>query len=295
MSVGLGTGCGSREPSPGPATGVGALAPLPAPDLGTVVARVDGVPIYAAEVAAQMERGGESAPEAVEALVRFQLLAARAAEGGHLQLEPLPKALLVERLLERDFEPRANLADIPEAALREAYERNKKFFVHPRMVEVALLSVYTGPTMKPEPRKERTATAHALAEYLAKRPIRTLEAWQEIAKDPQWAARKVSFRRFWQGPTQAFGPFWEGVAGPIQKLSRPGQSSGLIVDDSGFHFALYLDEKPPSNRSFEEVRSEIAQRVHSDWQKQAFTELVANLAGRYQAKVFPDRRLIREP
>jgi hypothetical protein len=270
--------------------------PLPAPDLGEVVGRVAGVPIFAGEVQAEMARSASGPRQAFDRLAGLQLLAewARRTKQSTQQTTTLPEAppaLLVQRLLERDFEPSTTAARMPEADLRRAYQQMRDLYVHPRLVEVALLSVYTGPNMKPEPRERARQTALALGEELRRQPRLTPEEAQALARLPEWKSRKVVYWRFWQGPDRHSGPFGGKVAPAIARLSRPRQTSGLIEDDSGYHFALYLGERAPLNVTFEQAREEIREKAYPEWRRYRFESMVKQLAQEHAVEVYRDRVL----
>ena len=274
------------------ASSAGAWQPLPAADLGPVVGKVGDLPIYAAEVRAEMARGGRSAKEAFGTVVKLHLLAERGRRAGRaLPASEAPPELLVQRFLERDFEPGITVDQMPEADLRRAYQQVQANYVHPRLVEVALLSVYTGPNMKPEPRARAREAAQALAEELAARPRRTAAELAALAEEKQWLDRKVAYWKFWQGPDRQHGPFGGKVAPAVQRLRRPGQQSGLIEDDSGYHFALYVDEKPAKNVSFETAREEIRAKAYPAWRRHKFDELVNRLTREHAVQIHADRVL----
>jgi hypothetical protein len=280
--------CGAQPGSRQPAV---AAAPAPAPDLGPVVARVAGHPIHAAEVRAQAARDGVGSRAALDRLVAVLLLAERARERpGGLAAPPgaAGAPLLVQRLLERDFEPRSRPQDIPERDLRAAYESVKDHYVHPRMVEVGLLSVYTGPGMKPEPRARAEATARELNAQLRKQPPASLEAFSAMARDPAWSARKVRFQRMWQGPSRQFGNFGGKVAPAIQQLTRPGQMSPLIEDDSGYHVAWYLRDDPARDTPFEQAREEVRGKFYPVWRQQRFQALTHEAAAGHTVELHVD-------
>jgi hypothetical protein len=130
------------------------------------------MPIHAAEVTAQAQRTGSPPRQALDDLIRFQLLVERARQrvAGKTDRDPTADPLLVQRLLERDLEPTLRPQDIPDEELRRAYEQVKTYYVRPRMVEVGLLSVYTGPNMKPAPRARAQETARLLEQHLARNP-----------------------------------------------------------------------------------------------------------------------------
>jgi hypothetical protein len=279
--------CRSR---PDPGAGADPWQPLPAPDLGELVGRVGGVPIFAGEVQAEMARSGRGPRQAFDALVELHLLAERARQAKHtLSLSEVPRALLVQRLLERDFEASTTAAQMPDEDLRRAYEQVRDHYVHPRLVDVALLSVYTGPNMRPEPRERARQTAMALAEELRRQPRLTAEDAQALARLPEWKARKVVYWRFWQGPDRHSGPFGGKVAPAVTRLTRPRETSGLVEDDSGYHFALYLGERPPRNVSFAEAREEVREKAYPEWRRHRFETLVKRLAQEHTVEVHRDR------
>jgi hypothetical protein len=284
----LGSGCG-RDSGPTPGTGPTSLE---APDLGPVMARVGDIPIHASEVTAQAQRTGRPPRQALDDLIRFQLLAERARLRLSAKVDPDPgaDAVLVQRLLERDLEPKLRPQDIPDEDLRRAYEQVKTHYVRPRMVEVGLLSVYTGPNMKPAPRARAQETARLLEQHLARNPPRTIEAFAGIATTAPWSERKVTFWRFWQGPTNEHGPFGGNNVPPaIHRLKRPGERSGLIEDDSGYHFAWYLSEQAPSNVPFEAAREELREKFFPTWRQQRFNQLTGQLGANHKIEVYPDR------
>jgi hypothetical protein len=279
-------GCGRGSE---PARGSGAV--LTAPDLGPVVARVGQVPIHASEVTAQAQKTGQPPRQALDGLIRFQLLAERARQrpGPKGDPDPALEALLVQRLLERDLEPTLRPQDIPDEDLRRAYDQVKAHYVRPRMVEVGLLSVYTGTGMKPEPRARAQETARLLEQHLARNPPRTIEAFAAIATTPPWSERKVRYWKFWQGPTRDNGPFGGKVPEVIHRLKRPGERSGRIDDDSGYHFAWYLSEEAPKHVPFEAARSELREKYFPTWRQQRFNQVAGQMGAGHKIEVYPDR------
>jgi hypothetical protein len=276
-------------------------APRPARDLGAEVARVGSRPIFAAEVAGQSARFRLTPAQALDQLIEFELLAQRAHEQGRSspapgaasasRIDEARRQLLVERLLEQEFEPGIRREDVPEADLRKLYDQNLPRFVHPRLVEVALLSVYTGPGMKPGPRARAEVTAHDLWDFVSKSPLRSPEAFADIAKDKTWSDRKVAYWHLIQGPDRKSGPFGANVGGALQKLRSKGETSPLIIDDSGFHIARYIDEKPPIDVPFAKAREEILAGYFPIWRHQRFIAWTTQLGGSHGVEVFDDRLL----
>ena len=263
--------------------------PMAAPDLGKVVARVGQVPIYATQVLAEAKEAAKSPREALEALVDRFLLAEQARSLGWRPPtgeDSEVQSAMVQRLLERELEPAQRAEAIPDSVLRPIYERTRNGFVHPRLVEVGLLAVYTGARMKDAPRARREKTARDLEAYLRAHPAQSLEAFKSIARDPVWSKRYVLYRRFLQSPDL---PLSKQVGKEIVKLKAEGETTSLLSDDDGFYIARYIDERPPQNITFEEVRPKLAAGYVDIWQRQNFTDFTAKLMKAHGAVAYYER------
>jgi hypothetical protein len=81
----------------------------------------------------------------------------------------------------------------------------------------------------------------------------------------------------------------------LQRLHTKGETSPLIVDDSGFHIARYIDEKPPVDVPFEKARPEILAGYFPVWRRQRFINWTGQLGSNHGAEVFTDRLLAGNP
>lgn len=257
-----------------------------------VVARVGGIDLLASDVLRQMRFSGKPPREALDELIHFELLAAAAARAVSAHEPDVVEAAAgaaVSRLVAAEIEPLLGKDQIPESVLRDVYQKGLTAFVHPRLVEVAMLNVYTGPRMKDAPRARAAATARALETFLRQRAPQTQtgsEDFEAIAADPAWKERSVKFSRVWQGTDQ---PFPGEVGKEVQRLKAPGQTTPMVTAETGFHVARYLAERPPKNVPFEQARQEIADQIHERWKTGRFLELTAEMAGSHVIEAFPDR------
>jgi len=261
--------------------------PEPAPDLGSIVARVGTVPIYARELEAQTARSKSMPREALSELIALHLLAERAHHDNPFWpdwFDPELRSALAQRLIEREIWPQVQEDSVPDQELRAIYQRAIDAFVHPRLVEAGFLIVYTGAPMKPGPRAERETIAKALAVTVASRIIHGPEDFEAIANNPAWSSRHVTFRRTFQGPDQ---PFSSEVGAEVLKLKAPGDVTPLIQDPDGFFLATYAGEKPPANQSFAEVRAELRQRYYERWRVQRIEQLTRAMAQGHRVELHP--------
>jgi len=265
--------------------------PEPSATPGAVVARVGSVPITSSDVASQMSRTpGLNAREALQQRITFEVLA-QAAAG-----EPPPvtsddiaerKQVEVARLVEREIEPQLRPESIPEADVRALYERGKRRFVHGRLVQAAILCLFTGARMNPERRARVEQNAKLLDAYLDGHPAATSAALEALASEPQWAERKVSISIVWQDQDQA-EPFPAVVAHALGALHKPGDRTPLVGDETGYYIAQYVAEQPPQHQSFEEVAPALRTEMYEPWRRQRFLRLTMDLSAGHEIEVFPD-------
>lgn len=259
-------------------------APGPAPDLGAVVARVGEVAIHAAEVSAQAARTGKPPRAALEDLIALHLLA-EPLRGQWPPADPqarqLEQEMLVQRLLEREFEPGSRKEDMPDSVVRVLYDGAIDKFVHPKLVEVAVLTVTPGKKATPEARAEARKTILELKALIDARPLRTPEDLQEAIADGKWYSRRVQFFRFLQAGDKPYSAKFAAEAG---RMKTPGETA-LIEDEYGFYITRYISERPPQNKTFEMVRQELRDGFYPRWRQGKFLEFVQQAKGRHHVEL----------
>ena len=254
-----------------------------------VVATVAGTPIHAADVAAQMGRAGVDARHALEELVTFEILARAAANQAPISPDPIEREaqrnVKVQRLIEREIEPRLAPNAIDDSDVRAIYERGKARFVHGRLVQVEVLCLFTGARMNVEPRARVEENGRKLQAFLSTRPTANAGDFDAIAKDPVWIDRKVSITTVWQDREHPFPPV---VGRAVQSLSQPGDTTDLVGDETGYYIARYISEKPPEDISFAQAAPGIRQEMYEPWRRQRFLQLSLALAQGHDIEVFPE-------
>lgn len=253
-----------------------------------VVATVDGVGIHASDVAVQMQRRGTTDRRAaLEDCLTFEVLA-RAAAGRATEPDAAAQAAvrqaIVQRLVEREIEPLLTRQAIPDAEVRALYEKGKPRFVHGRLVQATVMGFFTGARMKAEPRAHAERTARLLEAFLNEHPDIDAAA---LAKDPSWAERKLSVSTVWQEENRD-EPYPLIVGRALASLHHPGARTPLLIDETGAYIARYLDEKPPENRSFEQVAPELRDEMFEPWRRQRFQRLVTDMAAGHDVAIDPE-------
>lgn len=280
----FGTSCSPRQIADSDWT------PTESPDLGAVVAWVGRVPIFAKQAEAEVKKAGKSPRAALEDLIESNLLAERARQGGLIPMassDSEVKRALVQRFLEKELEARLQPEAVPDSVLRPLYDRALDNFVHPRLVEIGVLGIYTGAPMRDEPRQTRAGFAKELAVYLEKHPAKTLDEFAAVARDPYWVERHVTFTRKFQSPDK---PFPKEVGIEAAKLQKQGDITPLVSTEDGYFIARYIDERPPENVTFEQARGVILLAgYYEHWRRQQFLEFTNKLMQAHKVEAHFDR------
>jgi hypothetical protein len=200
-------------------------------------------------------------------------------------LDDLSEAM-VQRILEREFEPDLRPDKIPDSVLRPLYDRAKDVFVHPRLVDVAMLAIYTGALMKDAPRQERAQTAKELAAAVLKKKPKTLDEFMAIASEPEWHERHVVATKLTQGLDK---PLSRPIGLEVAKLHDVGQMTPLMTDENGFFIARYVSDRPPKNVGFAEARPELADKYFDIWRRQRFMDFTGKLLQQHHVEAYYDR------
>ncbi len=193
----------------------------------------------------------------------------------------------MQLLLERELEPHLGKDAIPDDVLRDLYQKALSVFVHPRLVEVGLLIVYTGARMKDEPRAEALETARALEAYVhvttcGQRPT----PGRRSPPSPPGATARCSS----PGPgKRSTSPSPIEVGRAVATLQHPGDTTPLIVNEMGCFLACYVSERPPENVTFEQARDKLRDQVYERWKKAQFLEFAQTAANPHRIEAYPER------
>lgn len=273
-------GC-KRAPSATP------WVPEAAPGLGPVVARVGEVPIFAAEVSGQAARTGKAPKQALADLIELHLLAERVkprwpALARDSEARALEQEMLVQRLLEREFEPVTRLQDMPDSVVKVIYDASVDRFVHPRLVEVAVLALTPGKKATPTARAEARKLMTELKAQVDLRKERTPEDLQAAIVDGPWRAKKVQYFKFTQAGDK---PYSARFGAEVGKMKTAGETMGVIEDEFGFYIARFITDHPAQSRTFEQVKGELRDAFYPRWRQGKFLEFTQQLAAGHEVEI----------
>lgn len=284
-------GCGAK-PAESPAASSVPEAAAPAdPRLAEVVATVDGRPIRVADVEAQLRAAGGTPRAALEALIDAEAAASEAARRG-LASDPevieAERRELARRYLQLGFEREVTPANVTEDELRHAYEKNRWKLVHGEVRRTYHILAQVGTAEGPEKR----AIARARAEEVARRARKVTSAAEFQALGPALSDQALTLRVEPFG-TERSGQAVKEFADAAFALGRPGDVSGVVETQFGYH-VIYLDEiVAPENITYEQALPRLREGLWPAVQRRELGKLIDRLRAQHQIVQFPDK--LEEP
>jgi hypothetical protein len=276
-AMGVSSAC--RENAPPPAkVNLPDLALAQNKATSSIVATVNGIPIFAEDVARQAAAEGTPPTEALNTLISMETLVHAAIERHIPQSDDGVtgwKQILAQAWISRDLEPQISPDKIPLPVLKQVYEKAKEGFNHSRLVRIFVMDFYAFPSGGPQRRKQaQESAASLLTELQNLKPPITAEQLQTMAGTERWMKLDLKAGVTWQSETQ---PYPESIAKAALAMQNWGELSPVIEDASGFHVLVYLGERAGAKKGFDEAESDIRNAISKQWQKQRFSEITGEL------------------
>lgn len=270
---------------------------------GPAVARGSGFTITADEFKARIDEQSpflrarysslDRKKEFLDNLIRFEVLAREAQRQG-LDKDPdvqnTLKKIMVQKLVQKNFQQdQAAAADMPEAELQKYYEEHGSEYNRPRKVRVAAV-VLNAPVGSPERAKKLATAKKALQKLRAEEKKNTLAFAQIVSgfsEDPatKAAAGDLGFKAH----GELAKSHSEQVADAAFAL-KAGETSGVIETPTALYILKYTGEQPELNRSFDQVRAQIANKLHRERKTKEFDEWLRGL--KEKAKISVDEKAL---
>ncbi len=256
-----------------------------------VVARVDGEPVHADEVAVLARAMGVAPRVALERIVDERLLAREARRRGLVTADDEVDArwrASIQELVAREVEATNTPATVPNEVFAELFERRRVALTHDGLVEVvhALAAVEgdAGVTALDAARATASRFAARLRERYGERPTR--EQFEALAHD-EFSAMRVEpigpFDRTGQSPDGArfVEPFVRGA----WALRDDAPLSPVVTTQFGAHVILRVGSAPPNVRPMAEVRARVVREGVEMRRGAALGELVVRLRAAASVRV----------
>jgi peptidyl-prolyl cis-trans isomerase C len=269
---------------------------------GPVVAKGNGITITADEFKARLDEQSpfiraryttlDRKKEFLDSLIRFEVLAREAQKQG-LDKDPdvqnTLKKIMVQKLVQKNFQDQGNPTDVAEADLQKYYDAHKDEYVRAKRVRVAAV-VWNAPAGSPDRAKKLALAQKALAKLKTEEKKNTLAFAQvvaEFSEDP--ASKGVAGDLQFKTEEELEKGYSKDVAAAAFKL-KPGETTGVLQAPQGLYILKYTGEQPEMNRTFDQVKPQIANKLHREKKTKEFDEWLKNL--REQAKVAVDDKTL---
>jgi peptidyl-prolyl cis-trans isomerase C len=270
---------------------------------GTPVARGSGFTITTDEFKARIDEQSpfirarystlDRKKEFLDNLIRQEVLAVEAERQG-LDKDPEVRAtlrkIMVQKLVQRRFQAEAGAApDVAEADLQKYYEDHKAEYVRPRKVRVHAV-VFQAPAGSPDRAKKLALAKKALAKIRAdekKNPLVFSQVVQEYSEDAgsKAAGGDLQFRSF----EELEAAHSKAVATAAFGL-KSGETSGIVESPTALYVIKAAGEQPELNRTFDQVRAQIANKLGREKKTKEFDEWLKGL--REAAKITVDDKAL---
>ncbi len=268
------------------ALALGSLPAMAAEPVATVRGPHGVFTIEADRLQAYLERHPERTPrQALHDLIDFELLAAEARAAGleaHPEVAAAGDRAAAAAWLRGTFEPTWTAEQLPEAMVRESYEKNRAFFDHPQLRRGAHILV-TGPGDR-RPEGALDDAAQALAEQiraaLLADPPQSADAFRVAgaAFTAQAEAQGLAIKAQSLGTFSRRGRYADEFEDAAFAIEGVGVPSAPFPSRFGWHI-VRLDEIIPEKRqSFEEAEAELRARIVPEVRRLQFLRLGDRLA-----------------
>jgi peptidyl-prolyl cis-trans isomerase C len=280
-----------------------ACSPQKAPKKsGPVVASGNGITITADEFKARLDEQSpfirsrystlERKKEFLDNLVRFEVLAKEAERQGLANdpdVQNTLKKIMVQKLVQKNFQDGGAAGDVPEAELQKYYEDHKDEYNRPKRVRVAAI-VLNAPQGSPDRAKKLALAQKTLARVKAEEKKNTLAFAQIVSEVSEDQATKAAAGDLQFKSREELEKAYSKEVADAAFALKPGQVSPVVETDKGFYLLKYTGEQPELSRPFDQVKTQIANKLHREKKTKEFDEWLKGL--RETAKVTIDEKAL---
>jgi peptidyl-prolyl cis-trans isomerase C len=224
--------------------------------------------------------------EFLDNLVRFELLAL---EAERQNLDDLPevqrtrKQMMIQQMMRELFDDRIQLSDVTDEEVRRFYEENRNEFQKPEQVRASQIVV-----------KNRAAAQRLLTSLRAREDDVAFfrEMAEQYNEDPATRDRFGDLRFFSRPAERPEGEAPvapDAVAEAAFSIERIGGTHPTLVEsEQGFHIVKLTGRRAAFNRTFEESRRPIQNRLWRERRERAIEDFVAELRSQTEIEEHPE-------
>ena len=263
---------------------------------GPVVASGGGISITADELKARLDEQSpmirasfqslDRKKQFLDNMLRFELLAKEAEKEG-LANDPdvqfTMKKVMVSKYYQKFFQDQGKTTAVPDAEVQKYYDEHQDEFHRPARIHLAqvFLKAEAG---SPERAKKAAEAKKLLQKVLVdekKNPSALATTARDVSEDA--ATKNVGGDLAMKSKPELEQAYGKAFAEAAMNLKDNETSSLVLESPHGFHLVRALGRQPELNRTFEDVKPQIAARLGSQKKTKDFDDYVKKL--REDAKV----------
>jgi peptidyl-prolyl cis-trans isomerase C len=264
---------------------------------GTAVAKGNGFTITSDEFKARLDEQSpfirarysslDRKKEFLDNLVRFEVLAREAEKQGLRKdpdVEQTVKKIMVQKLVQKNFQDTSGASQMPDAELQKYFDDHKADYYRPKKVRAAAI-VVTAPAGSPD-RAKKLATAKKALEKLKKEEKKNSLAFAQVVTEfsDDAATKGVAGDLNFKTQDELEKGYSKELAEAVFAL-KPGETSGVIDTPQGFFIVKVTGQQDELNRPFEQVKSQIANKLFREKKTKEFDEWLKKLKDDAKVKV----------
>jgi peptidyl-prolyl cis-trans isomerase C len=261
-----------------------------APGLDQAVARIDDHVITVADVERQIAKQPafvraryaslERKKEMLDNLVRTEVMAKEAENHGY-DKDPdvvrFVKMQMVQQLVQREFDAKMKVEDVPEADAQKYYDAHQPEFTQQEEVRVSQIFVKD---------KAKAAKAAAAAKGLPRADEKAFrDLVTKVSEDEDSKPRGGDLTFFDRKNTT----HPKAVIEAAFALKEVNDLSPVVESDKGFHILKLTQRRPGFTRPFPEVKRQIQTRLFYDMRTKRMDAWVAEMKKKLKVEVFEDK------
>ncbi len=289
-------GGGAKKPAAAPVDPAATFdSGLPKEHQGKVAARIGDLTITLKEFERRLSEQApyararygsiERKKEFLDNLVRFEVLAAEAAQRGYDRdpdVVQQMKQTMVRKLMSREVQGLVKLADVTDEEMRQYYEEHSDNYHKPEQVRVSQILV------SDEARAKKVHADLVKRVNADRRNYRKVfaDVARQSSEDAATKARGGDLRFF--AKTEEGGTQGKAVSDAAFAIKKVGDVTLPFQDEAGWHILLLTGRKNRYDRTFEQVKRQIQNRIYRKKKREATDKYVADLKARARVEVHED-------
>lgn len=254
-----------------------------------VLATVDGVPITVGEFTDRINKQSpyiraryssiERKREFLQNLIRFEVLAREAQKRGFdkdAEVVRTMKQVMIQKLTKDIIDNSVKLTDITDEELKKFYDEHVDEYRKAEQVRASAIVV-----------KDKKAGDTVAAE--AKKNTQDQKLFRDLVTkhcvDEELKSRGGDLRYFAKDDPNLAKPVIEAAFA----LEKIGDVAGPVKTDKGFYVVKLTGRRKELNRTFEEVKRQIQNRLYRDKRTKSLEDFVTNLKAKSKVQINEDK------